>query len=432
MFYPRLLGLLMLALLLTSSVSAQVGPAWIRGTQQISREAAQKHALTWQQLLHAPFSTPRMGPPTRYSVKTHIPNWLAHKLYHSRLVSPLEKNILKNDPGNSLAVSSKLQFFYDREALLASTLPKGQSAAWNETAFKMHQELMQTTRREVEAFGVKQLSWALHQPSSFMTRQEIEDTLQNSQLPAFILTRAELVEFPQLSLEQQRQYAWQVTTQSYQQILLWLQKDPGTLSSVQFEEFYRLKCRWYYFTQLTKVLRNATLPRASAVIRLRKTLPIDFLPEADQPLTDAQRLGKVQFYLDYYTQDVPVPQRAEVLAKAKDHQRSNDCYAQAEVLHIPYEKLLGGRLLPCEAVLDSPMLDWLDKTPYREQVLPLEQMLVKHEQQMASFRQTHSIPTLADYAAYYRLTLKRSVLVGALARARLFSINLSAKKPLLP
>lgn len=421
MLYIRLLVSLSLVLFVSTSLSAQFVSPWFRQAAGISFKEVQTNAFTLERVVQSSLSRPVISVPTKYAVKTTLPNWLSHKLYRSHAISAMEKQVLRQSPGDALLASAKLQFFFDRDLLLAKTLPATEPENWNETAFKRHQDLLQSTRTEVEIFGAEQIAWSLEKDVSFFTKNDIQNILLSGQPPSFILTSHELKEFPTLSLEQQRQFAQSGLEAAQQQLVQFLCLDPTKISAAQFTAFYRSKCQWYYFFQLTKVLQTATEPRKTAIVRVYKPLNIDFLPDPQLLLTDAQRLGKLQFYLDFYTQDQANLQRAELLQAEQLRQGINRPYAKAEALDIPYEKVLGGHVLHDEDVFNQEMVSWLQSTPYKEQLPWLDQLLLTQTDKMAAFRKAHPNPTVADYTAYYRLLVEKEYLQGARSKAHLFS-----------
>ena len=107
---------------------------WFRLAAGVPFETVQRRAFTMEHLLRtsAAFSKPRLGNPSHLAVKTTPGNWLAHKLYYSNTVSKMEKDILKADDTNLFAISAKLQFFYDRDLMLAKALPSTGPDQWND------------------------------------------------------------------------------------------------------------------------------------------------------------------------------------------------------------------------------------------------------------------------------------------------------------
>ena len=403
-------------------LQAQTVSPWFRAAQTLSFDQLRRQAFTLERVMSAQLSKPGIGPATGYAVKTNVPNWLKHKLFYSGTISKMEKNVLVHTPSTALtSVSGKLQFFYDRDQLLAQTLMPTNTLQMDKNAFIQHQHLLQTTRTEIETYGIESMAYSLSKYNSFLTEEEIKHLLQTSQPPSFILIRQEVEKFPHWSLEYQRFYAQHVVDSIQKNLKKIIEVDPQTLSEAKFEEYYLLKCRLFYFKQLTQVLNDATQPRNTIIIRQYRKLSLNFLPEPNQRLTDAQRLGKIQFYLDYYQYDVPNKSYTDILNQEVLLQRNSYVYAMAEALNIPYENVLGGKILPAAKVLDAQTIHVLENTPAPEKANQAILEMQKLSDEMALFRAQHPNPTVQDYVTYYRLFTQKEQLNVERIKARVSS-----------
>lgn len=318
------------------SLHAHSGPIWFRGLAQTWKTLTGK-SFSVANIAKTPLISPLSGRHTGYAVKTTVPNWLSHRLFHSTMFSAMEKNIFKTHPDNISAVTGKLSYFWDRDALLASSAAEGEI---NQQAFARHQELLQNTLAEVEAFAVEEIASNYH--SQIFSKEETVRLLQDpSQPPAFVLSARESAEFVTLSLEGQKVFAQNAWKQAILMQAELLNTDPQLLVTQHFSDYYYFKLRQHYFALLQIALEHASVPRRTLIIRVRKRITLDFLPENDLFLTDAQRLGKLYFYADHakafgLTMENIVSLKAETARQEHLYKP----YALGEAFEQPYEKAL--------------------------------------------------------------------------------------------
>ncbi len=386
---------------------AQTVSPWFRLTAGISFEQISQKAFTLERVSGAKFSVPLLGNPTGYAVKTNVPNWLSYKFKHTGLVSRMEQDILTTQPNHLVAVSGKLQFFFDRDLLLKNALPFQESTIFHENAFNGHQQLMQDTRTEIEKFGMDEMARMLSQDTSLFSASEIETLISNGQPPAFVLTRGEAVDFANSSLEKQRQIVQGDIHTALLDLHKLLSTKPSDLDTASFAQYYRAKSRLYYFTQLKGVLEKATAPRKSIIFRFRQQLPFDFLPDCAEWLTDAQRLGKLWFYHDMYL--TSSPERAALLKQEIKAQSVHEHYAQAEVFGLPYEDLLNDKVLQMQMVMNEEKINQFDQLPVQERMEIALQKMEELTQEMTALRMQSLFPTASFYAEYFRLYTQRGL-----------------------
>lgn len=415
-FFPyRVCCFLFFALAPCCGLQAQTISPWFRGTQQ-TWKIMTENSFSAARAAQTPFIRPLSGLHTGYAVKTTVPNWLAYRLSHSNTFSAMEKNIFKIHPNNLSAVTGKLTYFWDRDALLAASAGPGEV---NEKAFGRHQELLQHTLAEVEQFAREEIAKQFN--SSLFSTEEINHLLADpSQPQAFILSRKEIETFPTLSLEEQKtfaQNAWQNAVRMQTQLLA---TNPQTLTTQRFSDYYYLKLRRSYFSLLANVLERASVPRRTIIIRVKKRLPFDFLPEANLPLTDAQRLGKLYFYTEHFQMRGPEGLEKSVALKAEAERQRQlyEPYALAEAFGVPYENALKRGLPPTDILFGAEEAARLRMLTSRQAV---DELPEKISALQTAQRQAHPKDEPLDfYVHYFRLHAQEQYLQLRLAQARFF------------
>lgn len=395
---------------------AQLVSPWFRGPAQ-SWKALKETSFSAARLAATPLSAPMSGLSTGQAVKTTVPNWLMHRLSHSNTFSAMEKEIFKTHPANTVAVTGKLSYFWDRDALLAANAAPGEI---NEKAFTRHQQLLQNTLAEVENFSLEDISTQFH--SSVFSQEEMLRALKDPTQPqAFILTRREVEEFPQLSLQEQLEFARNAWRQSSVRLMELLNQEPQTITTHAFSDYYYIKLRQRYFTTLFQVMARAQAPRQTIIVRVRRKIPLDFLPEADKLLTDAQRLGKLHFHLGLM-QSRGQQLSAEAVALKTEITRQTELYhpyALAEAFGLPYEQVLRSHVY-------NAKLYFSDEEAARLNMLTSEQAVselpAKIAQVQAQMRELLGTKTASPdvYVHYLRLQAREEFLLTRLAQAKFF------------
>lgn len=394
---------------------AQFVSSWFRGTAQ-SWKLLTETSFSAARLSATRLITPMSGLVTGSAVKTTVPNWLRHRLSHSGTFSAAEKNILTVHPANPTAVTGKLSYLWDKNALLAANASAGEI---NEKAFLRHQQLLQNTLAEVENFSREQLS--AHFYSAIFSKEEIFRSLKDPFQPQpFILTRREVEQFSQLSLPEQRTFAhraWYHATVKLSELQLQnLQK----LSTQAYSDYYYFKLRQRYFAALYQAVRDAATPRKTIIIRIRRKIPLDFLPESDRALTDAQRLGKLHFHLERLKKgttdmDEKVALKAEIVRQTELYHP----YALAEAFGLPYEDVLKTPIQNASFYFTKKEADELNLLTSQQAVDELPAKIARIQTHMETLLGEKN-PSLEDYVYYFRLYAREQFLQTRLARAKFF------------
>jgi len=406
-------ALLAAALCLTPffSVRAQGVAAWFRGSAQ-----------TWKLLTETSFSAakfsrvglsvPLSGVSTGYAVKTTVPNWLSYRLSHSNTFSAAEKKLLTIHPNNPTATLGKLAYLWDRHAILYACSAPGET---NTLAFNRHQELLQNTLAEAETFWKPELAKNFY-ISSFPPEKTGRLLKDPSQPPAFILRRSELEQFAQMTLEEQRAFALLQYRQAGETIARLLETSPETMETFRFSDYYYFKLRRSYFHTLLRVLQNAAAPRRTLIIRVKKRIALPFLPQPEQTLTDAQRLGKLHYYADH---TAAAEERAALqteIARQQDYYRP---YALAEAFNAPYEAMLRHNASPADWMFgaeEAARIRLLDSRQAAEEIPGLLQKIHNHKKTLGAPKSDG----VDFYTAYFRLCAQEEYLQTRLARANFF------------
>lgn len=390
---------------------AQAVSPWFRGSTQAWKTLTQK-SFSAAQLSNIRLIRPLSGLNTGYTVKTTVPNWITYRLSHSGTFSRMEKDILKS-PG---AVTGKLTYFWDRDALLAASAGPEEL---NPRAFTRHQELLQNTLAEVEDFSRETV--ANQFSNAIFSREEIHALLKDpAQPPAFVLTRREIETFPALTLDEQRTLALQAWQSASALLAQLLQKDPQTISNRDFSDYYYFKLRQRYFHLLYDTLQRAQSPRKTAVIRIRKKIELDFLPESEQFLTDAQRLGKLQFHLDrMQAQGAEAKYLVSLKTEITRQEELYRSYALAEAFNIPYEDVLSWRVFQADLYFEKEEAARLNLLTSPQAVMELPEKIARVQERRHNLlaKQNESVE---GYVRYFRLRAQEEYLQMRLSRAQFF------------
>ncbi|MGN0024300.1 MAG: hypothetical protein ACI351_02585 [Candidatus Avelusimicrobium sp.] len=403
------------------SLRAQTVSPWFRGVPQ-TWKMLRETSFSAANAVKTPLLQPLSGRYTGYAVKTTVPNWLLHRLSHSNTFSAMEKEIFKKHPANTVAVTGKLSYFWDRDALLAASAGRGEI---NQKAFARHQELLQNTLAEVEAFAGSEIASAYN--STLFSPEEISRLMADpAQPPAFVVTAREAAEFAALSLEEQKaftQNAWQKTTLLQTELL---KTDPQKLSTQHFSDYYYLKLRRNYFSLLHRALEHAAAPRRTLIIRIRKRLTLDFLPENDMFLTDAQRLGKLYFYTDHAKSfGLTIENIVALQTETARQENLYIPYARAEAFEQPYEKALQ-RGSESDILFGEEEANRLRLLTSRQAADELPAKIAALQTAMDNARPNGAA---ADFYVYYfRLHAQQNYLQTRLAQAHFFLNHISYDK----
>lgn len=378
---------------------AQVTPAWTRQLtpahwQELSRGVVLPRAKG--NIL--PMDLSRRIAATQ-SVKTTDKNWLRHKVFYSNLFSRQEKDILLSN-AHAQATLGKLVYLYNKHAAFYNQLTNRNAAQYiSQEAFKKHQQILQ------ELTGTLQQYYLQEQPATFSSEVFSEQEIKRlralpAQPAAYVLTAAELAEFSSLPSRQAQLY-W---TQRHLNIAKWdaetlLLKPTHTLTSAEFEKYYRAHMRLSYFKLLARVLERADGKRISAMLRYK--LP---LSEGGKPLTDAQRGGKLLFELSAQN-----PQ-------FQTFEQNYGTYAAAEALGVPYKIALqyGEHAPELLGVKEGQRLRQLPPQECLNEVLP---KIAQLETQLQQLRGQTPVDD-SFYKTYYGLHTRLQIYKTLAARAQ--------------
>lgn len=154
----------------------------------------------------------------------------------------------------------------------------------------------------------------------------------------FLISPEESEKFVHFSLQEQKRYAMFKYKEATSEVFAYFRKGPNNMSDWQFKQFYAWRHRAEYFKNLCWALQNATAPRTTIGIRFARPIPLSFGPFAGSRfLSDAQRIGKLQYYADHPFADVG--KNLEVLAELKQQRELYNRYAFAQAFNVPYEKV---------------------------------------------------------------------------------------------
>ncbi len=419
-----LLCLLGLALQPLQAQAQTVAP-WFRGGKQLWEALLKQNMapVSGKAALSVPFSNTVTG----FSVKTTPYNWLLHRVSHSGVFSRMEKEILLQKKASEKAVLGKLSYFHDRDAQLFNALSlQRTSAQANEPAFWRHQNLLADTLAELESFF--RTSLPEHLTTSLFSQERIKQLLADPvQPPAFVLGINEINFFASLSsLEQQRAWTQEAIRQTSADLNALLAKDPQTLKNFEFERFYLQKLRLEYFKTLQKVLSHATRARNSLIIRRKRVLKLD-LPGAEQPMTDAQRMGFLHYHLHKSAARIDLTQKGDPAVQnylnlqhlTRQLSPVYEIYAEAEAFGVPYEQTIRHGSLWPDIILGPEKGKELR---HKMGNVPLEAELSGYIEKLKSqmaLMQAQTPDGLDFYVRYYRLERTKSLYDTYIIRERL-------------
>ena len=404
-------------------VQAQAVSPWFRGGKQV-----------WETLLkhnpalvsgRAALSIPLSHTVTGFSVKTTPYNWLLHRVSHSGVFSRMEKEILLQKTSSEKAALGKLAYFHDRDAHLFNALSLYPQAQADEPAFWRHQNLLTNTLAELEEFYRPLLPEKL--TSSLFTKEAVQHLLADPvQPPAFVLHVKEISSFAALNtLAEQQAWARNILHQTNSDLNALLAKDPQTLKGYEFERYYLQKLRLEYFKTLQEVLQNAVAKRPSLIIRRKRVLKIN-LPGAGQPMTDAQRLGFLRYYMDRLARQADLTQKEnpafaqylQVKTVLQTLAPVYETYAAAEAFGVPYEHVL--RVGPSWPDLivgaeeGQQLRQTIGKTPLTQLPAKIDELKSK-----MALMQAQEPDGLDFFVRYYRLERTKALYETFLIRERL-------------
>lgn len=413
-----LIGVLFLALAPLPELRAQAVAPWFRGTAR-SWATLKASSFTLDKISRVPLIKPMSGLVTGKQVKTTLPNWLKYRLSHSGAFCKQEKEILSTHSTNTSALIGKLTYFWDRDALLSQSAA---NAEINPNALARHQQLLLGTLAEAEEYFLEDFPTTIH--SYVFSKEDILNLLADpSQPPAYVLARRELEAFPQMTLEEQQNFVRQTLAQNLENLSELLTAGPDKLTTAQYTTYYLLKLRRQYFTLLERVINAAQKPRNTIIIRVKKQIPLPFLPHNESRLTDAQRLGKLYFYADSMRQrgeagptEPFIALQAEIARQEKLYQP----YAQAEAFNIPYEAVFLHQADIAAYALGPETAERLKALSNIQAIEELPELILQAQAHKNTLLgQTPSGPDF--YTHYFRLYLKKNILKTRLARAQFFA-----------
>ena len=378
---------------------------WFRGGatawQSLTYRALTPERLAREQLSHTLLLTP-----TRLHVKTNIPNWIQFRTAHTGALNSMEKRKLTVSPNYVLGTSGKLAYFYDRDLLLLSALREFfPEEPYNAQAFALHQDILETTRNEIEIFALEELVTKLH---GWMSTHEAEILLKDQTQPlCSVLVRSEVKTFATLTtLEQQRQFAKQQLADIQDELVMLLKMPEVQLTNGHFAQYYYSKMRAEYFQILVDALENATAPLPSIVVRVAVPIQLNFLPNPTEVLTDAQRLGKLYFYS--HQNQFSTAENIQLQAKLNRQSDVFKTYATAEAFQVPYEQLLDlyTHGLTPQDIFGPEGGKIVQELPKEELKRRIPQTLEKIKLAQQQLREQNPNPTPEVYVEYFRLVYK--------------------------
>lgn len=430
------LFLLLSVFLFPLCAAAQGGliEAWTRGLTQSSFESIVLKTTFAPKVGGAAFYKALNTSVTPRNIPTTPDNLVYSVVNYSKVFSKKEQQLLL--PRESqLTKVGKIAFVYDRSAALYNQIkaePNGEKM-FSEHAFEEHQSKLAELGATLETYLRQQVRTSLPLkeqgkyedlvallqkiPSGF-EREDISRLLSGGEQPLFpVMSRRELQQFAALqNVESQRQWVAQMKAaiESNQQVLL--SHDSKELSDMDFLLYYMQNLRLQYLGTLDGLLAKSTAPRKSLIYRYRADLKEE-LPfvSKDLPLmTDAQRLGYLQFHKDTFQGS---PQELEQLeAVLKKQKELYQPYATAEAFGLPYETVLDkGYMHPM--ILGEETQQRIAASGNLEKDLAPD--LEALEQQIASMREMDP-EDLSFLTQYYRLTAQRDIYKAEIARQNFF------------
>lgn len=421
LFSLRSICCLLFALTAPLCARAQLVSPWFRGSPQAWKTLTET-SFSAPRLTAARLSVPLSGLSTGRAVKTTVPNWLSHRLSHSNTFSRMEKEIFTVHSANLPAVTGKLTYFSDRDALLAANAANHEI---NPDAFARHQQLLKHTLAEVEAFSREEIAAQIQR--SVFSAEELQRLLKDpSQPAAFVLTAWEVKQFPALSLEQQRAFALNAGQNATSRMLELLRQNPQTIPTRHFSEYYYLKLRRRYFSLLYKALTHAQTPRKTLIVRVHKTIPLAFLPQPNIPLTDAQRLGKLHYHLGLL-QANGHHSAADLVALKTEIARQTELYqpyALAEAFGLPYEQVLARSVYGADLYFSEQEAQNIMALSWQQTLDELPAKIARVQTKMKEMQSRKTILSPQEYADYFRLAAQHEFLQARLAQAKFFLLHL--------
>ena len=326
---------------------------------------------------------------------------------------------------------------YDQNALLYKSMLENGETAVSVAEFEAHQkalaEVVATMQRQLtfnSSFTLRELiphnfrGWEdiLAKVDSGVDQIVIRRFFDGEPQPIFVvMTKSEMQTFAALpTLGLQRAYIEDSIGVAKDQLGRILSQDIAALSNEAKATYYLQKVRLDYFEQMQKLLSAATEKRNSLIMRYR--IPLE---EGMPPMTDAQRLGYVQYKLDMagdYLEKASANKDVlrENLNKIIEFQEEASVrqgelrymeelygpYARAEVFGVPYEESFhrgAGSLLWSE---DGEALARAPLGP--ELHAKISGRLNQAEQALQLMRKR--VPTdLSFYADYYKLASLKKI-----------------------
>ena len=168
-------------------------------------------------------------------------------------------------------------------------------------------------------------------------------------------------------------------------------------------------------------MARAQAPRQTIIVRVRRKIPLDFLPEADKPLTDAQRLGKLHFHLGLM-QSRGQQLSAEAVALKTEITRQTELYhpyALAEAFGLPYEQVLRSHVYNAKLYFSEEEAARLNMLTSEQAVSELPAKIAQVQAQMRELLGTKTASPDV-YVHYLRLQAREEFLLTRLAQAKFF------------
>ncbi len=423
----NLIGLLVLGFFLAPlCVQAQGVSPWFRGGKEAWKVLSGKsfHPSAVSSVVKLPrIAVPDKLPDEILTIKPAT--YMFGRTHYTNVFSRVEKEAFQFHPENLVADLGKIAYFYDRDKMLLTTQQElYPDMPYAEEAYQKHQHILAQMYTKMYKFITHQSELSTYLENGLLKERypdltrlhpywtdilHSQDLLQEGVQPfSQVLTMKEIDYFSTLGFTNQFRYANEQAQAALTQMSQLLQHDPATLKNEDFRNYQRAKWRWDYFQTVQNHLLADSEALSSLVVREPVALPFDFLPEPDELLTDAQRLGKLAFYS--HDEKLSTDQKERLQKELKRQTKLCAKYAEAEAFNVPVHRLLRNyhskQLTDSEVfgVVGGETLNRLDENQIFQKTPAVLQRIKETEESL------HSIifaPTKETYAEYFRLEYKR-------------------------
>ena len=401
--------------------------AWTRGLTLSVRDGLVARTVFAPQAGGAVFFEALNPATTPRKIVSTPDNMVYSVVYYSDVFSKKEKSILLPREPQGVKLG-KIAVIHDQSASLYNQIQheNNPQKLFSQHAFEEHQRKLAELASTLENGLVSKTQVSLdfraekdHEdfvsllqkmPSGFI-REDIARLVQSAGQPLFpVMGRKEIQQFAALdTIEAQRQWVAQSidAVKSNQQALL--SRDLTAFTDSEYRLYYMQNLRLKYLQGMQGILTKAQTPRKSLIyrrrMRLKENLPL---------MTDAERLGYLQYHLDTFTGSAA--EREALENSLKQQKDLYQAYAVAEALDLPYERVLDKGYM-------SPELLGAQEGENIRQAADLPTLLAPKiealDQQLAAMREFEPEET-SFLRQYYRLTIQRNIYQAELARRHLF------------